>query len=75
MTDRTKNIWGFWQPGGERGEIDEFVTFTEQEILDFHWLYWKERMVEKYGEDHYLITEQNCIDDWAIENYATQVEP
>lgn len=74
MTDRTKNIWGFWQPGGERGEIDEFVTFTEQEILDFHWLYWKERMVKKYGPGHYLITEQNCIDDWAIENYATQVE-
>lgn len=71
--DRTKRKWGFMEPIGENGE-DELIVHTEQEILDMYWNYWYNKMVKKYGEGHYLITEQNCIDDWAIIHYATELK-
>lgn len=46
---------------------------TEREILDTYWDYWKSQMLRKYKDpDHYLITEQNCIDDWVIMNWAIE---
>lgn len=50
------------------------LTISEQQILDRYWPYWYNRMVRKYGPDHHLITEQNCIDDWVIVNWAWPVE-
>jgi hypothetical protein len=72
--DRTKHKWGHWEPGGERGEVDELVVYTEKEILDMYWDFWYAQMVRKYGQGHYLITEQNCIDDWVVTHYATELK-
>ena len=53
---------------------DGVKTISAQKILDIYWEIWYSRMVKKYGEGHYLITEQNCIDDWVITNYAWEKE-
>ena len=52
----------------------ELVVYTEKEILDMYWDYWYAQMVRKYGQGHYLITEQNCIDDWAVTHYAKEIK-
>jgi len=70
MKDRSKVTWSFSQPGGERGETDEWIDMTEEEILADHYDFWKGRMIKKYGPDSELITEDNCIQDWATDNYA-----
>lgn len=43
-------------------------------MLEGIWDYWYAQMVRKYGEGHYLITEQNCIDDWVVTHYATEIK-
>jgi hypothetical protein len=48
------------------------VTKTEQEILDYYWEFWKNRMQE-LGRDH-LISKENCIQDWITVNWAYKVE-
>lgn len=73
MIDRTKHKWGHMEPVGENGE-DELIVHTEKEILDMYWDYWYAQMVRKYGQGHYLITEQNCIDDWVVTHYATELK-
>jgi len=42
--------------------------YTEEQILKEYFPYWKDRM-EKAGKADY-ISEQNCIDDWVITNWA-----
>ena len=49
---------------------DGVETISAQEILDIYWEFWYDGMVAKYGEGHYLITAQNCIDDWVIIHHA-----
>lgn len=49
---------------------DGVKTISAQKILDSYWEFWYTQMAEKYGEDHYLFTKQNCIDDWVVSNYA-----
>lgn len=53
---------------------DGVKTISAQKILDIYWEFWYSKMVKKYGEGHYLITEQNCIDDWVITNHAWEKE-
>ena len=48
------------------------VCVTEKEILSEYWDWWYAKMITKYGEDHELITEQNCIEDWATTHWATE---
>jgi hypothetical protein len=49
------------------GKIEEI---TGKKILDYYWGIWYIKMIKKYGEGHYSITEQNCIDDWVAIQYA-----
>lgn len=49
---------------------DEPVEYTEQQILEEYWSNWEAKMIKKYGEDHHLITEQNCITDWLVTHWA-----
>lgn len=49
---------------------DVIVEMTEYNILVEYWDHWKDAMVRKYGEGHELITEQNCIDDFTVVNWA-----
>lgn len=49
------------------------VIISEQEILDLYWTHWKSKMEIKFGKDSSKITEENCISDWIIVNYAKEV--
>ena len=59
----------------EPGWADEVVTTTmsEEQILQEYWAYWKRRM-EEVGR-HDLISEENCIQDFVVVNWAWEVEP
>jgi hypothetical protein len=62
--------WIVNEPGGERGEINEIRTVTDEEILSEYWDFWKDEMEKKYGADSQLITEESCIKDWVVTNWA-----
>lgn len=53
-------------------ELDksEPTSISKEEILDRFWPSWRYNMENKYGVGHYLITEDNCIEDWCISNWA-----
>lgn len=53
---------------------ERIVELTEQEILKRYWKYWKGKMIEKHGEDSFLITKEECIKDWCVVNYAWEKE-
>jgi hypothetical protein len=53
--------------------VDPYVeTLSEDEILKEHWAWWKERMILKYGKEHFEATfsEKDCVEDWAVVNWA-----
>lgn len=61
-------------PGGERGEITEVATYSEEEILAVEWDTWSDRMERMYGPGHAFITKENCIADWVTEHWAWEDE-
>ena len=67
MLNRT---WLWDEPGDEDGRPDFIEKITDQEILALRWNIWKERMIQKYGAESKLITEENCIQDWVTTNWA-----
>jgi hypothetical protein len=52
---------------------DVTATYTEAEIIEEYWHYWHGKMIEKFGEGNPLITIENCIEDWIVVNWATDV--
>ena len=50
------------------------MIWSEQDILESYWSWWKNAMVAKYGEGHELITEQACIEDFVICHWAVEVK-
>ena len=44
--------------------------YTEAQILEEYWKYWKNRMKQKYGANFIGITPKNCIADWVTVNWA-----
>ena len=46
------------------------LEVTEKEILDQYWDFWKSRMIQKFGLCHKDITQENCIDEWVVGNWA-----
>lgn len=46
------------------------IEKTEQQILDEYWDYWSGRMIEKFGTGDERITQENCIDDFVVVNWA-----
>lgn len=54
-------------------DIPHKITMTEQEILDSSWAkHWKNKMIERFGESHEFITDENCIDEFCVVNWAWQ---
>lgn len=51
------------------------VTMSEKEILDSYWLYWCSQMELKYGKNHPLTTQENCIEDWVVVHWAVEKPP
>lgn len=45
---------------------------TEEEILKEYWYIWRNNML-RVGYT-WLITEEHCINDWCIANYAEEVQ-
>lgn len=56
------------------GEFNQYVkeTFSEDQILDSYYEYWKNRMIQ-VGKEH-LINEQRCIEDWITIHWATPTD-
>lgn len=46
------------------------VTVTEEQIIKEYYPWWEEQMIKKFGNGHYLITPEKCIEDWVIVNWA-----
>lgn len=65
-----ETIYLYNEPSGDNYESNVVVRKTKQDILDEYWSFWYPRMVEKYGAGHELITEANCIEDWAVVHWA-----
>jgi hypothetical protein len=53
--------------GLESGAV---LRYTDQEILEYYWDFWKNSMWEKYDEFDPIINEENCIQDWVANNWA-----
>jgi hypothetical protein len=49
---------------------NEVIERTEQQIIAEYWEHWNKLMVDKFGEGHEYITEENCIYDWIVVNWA-----
>ena len=55
------------------GTIDDHVvTLSEEEIIKEYYAYWQERMIHKFGKEHFKAnyTEKDCIQDWIVVNWA-----
>jgi hypothetical protein len=50
------------------------VILTEEDIMAEYWEFWSRKMAEKFGEDHELITQQNCLEDWLVSHWAFEVK-
>lgn len=48
------------------------ITKTEQQVLNMYWPYWSSAMLAHGGLSP-RITEQNCIEDFVIVNWAWEV--
>jgi hypothetical protein len=62
--------YSFYTPVLDMGETPIVITKTREEILDEHWDFWHEKMVQEHGEHSDLITGENCIQDWCTMNQA-----
>lgn len=56
------------------GEIFCSETITDKEILEDRWDWWKKLMIKKHGANSKLITKENCIRDWVVDNYAWELK-
>ena len=45
-----------------------WVTMSDQEILDYYWDYWSDKMLAEGPND--MCTFENCIDDFCIIHWA-----
>jgi hypothetical protein len=50
------------------------VMMSEDDIIASYWDHWKERMDAKFGPGHELTTRENCIQDFLVVNWATEMK-
>jgi len=55
-------------------EPSKRVVVTGGQILELYWEFWKEQMVNRFGEGSELINFKNCIDDYCVVNWAWEVD-
>ena len=65
--------YAFVQPK-EGSDNPELVIMTEEEILKDYWVYWRNKMSNKFDENHHLILTKNCIEDWCVVHYAWEIK-
>jgi hypothetical protein len=51
------------------------VTYTESEILDIYWDWWKEEGIKRWGKEHFEAnySEKDCIEDWVVVYCAWEI--
>lgn len=57
---------------GDKDGVNFVMTMTEEEILRVYFPWWKAQM-EKAGKAN-LISEESCIEDWKVVNWAWEVK-
>jgi len=62
---KTYLYWEYTEPYPEHP-----TEMTVEDILKVYWEYFKKRMDAKFGPEYYLTTEECCIEDWAVVNWA-----
>ena len=65
-------LYSFIEPHYLDDQIVVEIVLTKEQVLKFYWQSWKERM-ENLGRQQY-ISEENCIDDFIVVNWATVCE-
>jgi len=58
-------IFVFYEPE------DRVIVLSEDEIIDEYYPFWQERL-KSQGKD-YLISYDNCIEDWKVIHYAFEI--
>lgn len=53
-------------------DLDGLHTLTEQEILNLYFPHWSEQMKLRGKEE--LISEEHCLEDWIIVNWAWEIQ-
>lgn len=69
--DKKPEIYCWAEYGAENEEITRFAT--KEEILDFYYDFWKEKMV--HVNKAHLINEDNCLEDFCNIHYAVILRP
>lgn len=69
-TGNPNQLWAYDEPA--RDGSNRHVVMSEAEILETYKVYWIEQMTKINKQS--LITDENCIDDWIIVNWAYKVE-
>ena len=72
-TGNPEQLWEYNEPIlSDEGEVigDKHVTASEKEILEQYKPFWESEMKRVGKED--LISDENCIDDWIILNWASK---
>jgi hypothetical protein len=65
-------IWCYNDPvyNGDQLVGNILREVNEDQILSEYWDFWSKQMELKYGENHYMINTQTCIEDWVTNNWA-----
>lgn len=58
-------------------EVDVIVTVSEKEILRDYYPEWRRKMLEKFTQEEFYskYSEEDCIQDWKMINFASEVKP
>ena len=73
MMSSSDKLWCYNEYGPNSPE-GYFVCIKGKDILDIYWDTWKNNCEKKLGKDHPSITEEDCIQDWVVINWAWEVE-
>jgi hypothetical protein len=62
----------YLNPPSREDASPEYITMSEEEIINSYFDHWYEKMCDKFGKEyvdnHY--TKEDCIDDWVVINLA-----
>lgn len=70
--------WQYIQPGEGPDGLNnpEIIVMSDQEIVDIYWEWWYDKMCQKYGQkrvdENYC--KLDCIDDYVVVHWATEVK-
>lgn len=64
--------WMYVEPAGSSIH-PVYTIMSDKAVLATYFPYWSSKMMQKHGGWVPEITEENCIIDWAIVNWAEEV--